>query len=434
MNIRFQSTQKLFFLATMAGLTTMVSCSKNDDNNQGGNGGGNEVPSQARGAFFIDASGTNKEFILRVDNLESGEINLSSNVRELEQTGYFWSFDRGTAAGLVYQQQEPGKGLAFREENGALKEIAAFQIDDRFTAYGFFKDYFVTNVSGQTLQEDASRHDGSTFIFRRVSDYGIAKKETIKTFDITKDLANKKEIATITGIVDMGNGEFLASMVYSERNPPRPGAGSSIGTIHKYDSIWVAAFDENLTLKRIYKSDKLGYSAGRFRSQTFSQMVKADNGDVYVFSGHFETRSTKPAGALRINKNATDFDSNYFFNIDELSGGYPFRNVYHITGTKFLLEFYNEKNNNTNTSATQYAIVDAGAKTFNWVTGLPAKENITSLPFIKAGAYNGKIYLPIAERGADAAIYTIDPATNVATKGLVIKGATNIRAVGRITE
>ena len=163
-------------------------------------------------------------------------------------------------------------------------------------------------------------------------------------------------------------------------------------------------------------------------------MVKADNGDVYVFSGHFETRSTKPAGALRINKNATDFDSNYFFNIDELSGGYPFRNVYHITGTKFLLEFYNEKNNNTNTSATQYAIVDAGAKTFNWVTGLPAKENITSLPFIKAGAYNGKIYLPIAERGADAAIYTIDPATNVATKGLVIKGATNIRAVGRITE
>ena len=407
MNIRFQSTQKLFFLAAMAGLTTMVSCAKNDDNNQGGNGGGNQGPSQARGAFFIDASGTNKEFILRADNLESGEINLSSNVRELEQTGYFWSFDRGTAAGLVYQQQEPGKGLAFREENGALKEIAAFQIDDRFTAYGFFKDYFVTNVSGQTLQEDASRHDGSTFIFRRVSDYGIAK---------------------------MGNGEFLASMVYSERNPPRPGAGSSIGTIHKYDSIWVAAFDENLTLKRIYKSDKLGYSAGRFRSQTFSQMVKADNGDVYVFSGHFETRSTKPAGALRINKNATDFDSNYFFNIDELSGGYPFRNVYHITGTKFLLEFYNEKNNNTNTSATQYAIVDAGAKTFNWVTGLPAKENITSLPFIKAGAYNGKIYLPIAERGADAAIYTIDPATNVATKGLVIKGATNIRAVGRITE
>ena len=81
MNIRFQSTHKLFFLAAMAGLTTMVSCSKNDDNNQGGNGGGNEVPSQARGAFFIDASGTNKEFILRADNLESGEINLSSNVQ-----------------------------------------------------------------------------------------------------------------------------------------------------------------------------------------------------------------------------------------------------------------------------------------------------------------------------------------------------------------
>lgn len=428
-----QSIKKLLLLSAMAGVTTLVSCSKNDDNNNATGDGSHDNPQDIRGAFFIDASGTDKEYILRANNLESGQVSISSNVRQLEQTGYFWSFNRGTAAGLVYNQQEAGKGLAFKEENGALKEIATFQIEDRFTAHGFFKDYFVTNVSGQALAEDPNRFDGSTFIFRKVSDYTIAKKETIRTFDITKD-PQKKEIATISGLVDMGNGELLASMVYSERNAPRPGAGSTIGTIHKYDSIWVAAFDENLALKRIYKSDKLGYSAGRFRSQTFSQMVKADNGDVYVFSGHFETRSTKPAGALRIKKNATEFDSDYFFNIDELSGGYPFRNVFHITGTKFLIEFYNEKNNNTNTPATQYGIVDAAAKTFNWVTGLPAKENIQSLPFVRAGAHNGKIYLPIAENGTHPAIYTIDPATNQATKGLVIEGAKNIRAVGRITE
>lgn len=421
-----QTIKGLLLLSAMTGVTTLVSCSKDEDNN------GNQT--EVRGAFFIGASGADKEYVLRADNLESGQISISSNVRQLEQTGYFWSFNRGTAAGIVYQQQEPGKGLAFKDENGALKEIAAFQINNRFTAHGFFKDYFITNVSGQAIAEEANRFDGSTFILRNVSDYKIAKEVTIKTFDVLTKDPQKKEIATITGILDRGNGEFLASMVYSERNAPRRGAGSSIGTIHKYDSIWVAAFDENLALKRIYKSDKLGYSAGRFKSQTYTQMGLADNGDAYVFSGRYESQSTKPAGALRIKKNATEFDNDYFFNIDELSGGYPFRNVFHITGNKFLLELYNEKASGHSAAATQYAIVDAEAKTFNWVTGLPAKEKITSLPFIKAGAYNGKIYLPIAETGVDAAIYTIDPATNKATKGLVIQGAKNISAVGRITE
>lgn len=429
MIINIQSIKKLLLLSTIAGVTTLVSCSKNDDNN---NGSGSQT--EARGAFFISASGADKEYVLRADNLESGQISISSNVRQLEQKGYFWSFNRGTAAGIVYQQQEPGKGLAFKDENGALKEIASFQINNRFTAHGFFKDYFITNVSGQAIAGETDRFDGSTFILRNVSDYKIAKEVTIKTFDVLTKDPQKKEIATITGILDRGNGEFLASMVYSERNIVRKGAGSSIGAMHKYDSIWVAAFDENLALKRIYKSDKLGYSAARFKSQTYTQMGLADNGDAYVFSGRFESRSTKPAGALRIKKNATEFDSDYFFNIDELSGGYPFRNVFHITGNKFLLELYNEKTTESSAAATQYAIVDVEAKTFDWVTGLPAKEKITSLPLVKAGAYNGKIYLPIAEIGTDAAIYTIDPATNKATKGLVIQGARAISAVGRITE
>ena len=438
MIINIQSIKKLLLLSTIAGVTTLVSCSKNEDNNgdSGNNGNsGNNGTQEVRGAFFIGASGTDKEYILRADNLESGEINISSNVRQLEQTNYFWSFNRGIAAGLVYQQQEPGKGLAFKDENGVLKEIAAFQINERFTAYGFFKDYFITNVSGQAIAGETDRFDGSTFTFRKISDFTIdqEKSKTLKTFDITKD-RQKKEIATISGILDRVNVELLAIMVYSERNAPRRGAGSSIGTMHKYDSIWVAAFDENLALKRIYKSDKLGYSAGRFKSQTLKQLGKADNGDVYVFSGHYETQSTKPAGALRIKKDATEFDSDYFFNIDELSGGYPFRNVFHISEAKFLIEFYNEKTVGRDTGASQYAIVDAASKTLNWITGLPVKEKIKSNPFFNVSFYKGKLYLPIAETGTDAAIYAVDLTTNQATKGLVIRGAENIRAVGRITE
>ena len=429
MYINYQTFKKGLMLSLLAGSTAFISCKK--DKNEP------ENPPVAEKQFLIDAKGTDKSFALYVSDLESGEVSISSNFEELPETGYFWSFGQNTAVGLAYKGQTPGIGVSYKRNGDKLEKITDFQVPSRFTTYGFFDKYFIVNVGGQTLAgqqiNGKDRNDGATFIFHNVSDYKVATQTTIGTLEITKDLGkNNKEIASFSGILDRGNGEFLSSMIYSERNQPRPGSGSSTAAITKLDSIWVAAFDKNMNLKRIYKSDKLGYSSGRFRSQYISQLGKADNGDVYVFSGHFEKGSTKPAGALLIKKDATDFDKDYFFNIDQVSGGHPFRSVFHITGTKFLIEFYNDKNINTNSPAAKYAIVDAAAKTLTWVTGLPDPANITSTVGVMAMGYKGKCYLPVAEKDNDAAIYVIDPSTAQAKKGLVVKGAQGIRGIGKI--
>ena len=429
MYINYQTFRKGLMLSLLAGSTAIISCKK--DKNEP------ENPPVAENQFLIDAKGTDKSFALYVSNLESGEVSISSNFEELPETGYFWSFGQNTAVGLAYKGQTPGIGVSYKRNGDKLEKITDFQVPSRFTTYGFFDKYFVVNVGGQTLAgqqiNGKDRNDGATFIFHNVSDYKVATQTTIGTLEITKDLGkNNKEIASFSGILDRGNGEFLSSMIYSERNQPRPGSGSTTAAITKLDSIWVAAFDKNMNLKRIYKSDKLGYSSGRFRSQYISQLGKADNGDVYVFSGHFEKGSTKPAGALLIKKDATEFDKDYFFNIDNVSGGHPFRSVFHITGAKFLIEFYNDKNINTNSPAAKYAIVDAAAKTLTWVTGLPDPANITSTVGVIAMGYKGKCYLPVAEKDNDAAIYVIDPATAQAKKGLVVKGAQGIRGIGKI--
>ena len=429
MYINYQTFKKGLMLSLLAGSTAFISCKK--DNNEP------ENTPVAEKEFLIDAKGTDKSFALYVSNLESGEVSISSNFEELPETGYFWSFGQNTAVGLAYKGQTPGIGVSYKRNGDKLEKITDFQVPSRFTTYGFFDKYFVVNVGGQTLAgqqiNGKDRNDGATFIFHNVSDYKVATQTTIGTLEITKDLGkNNKEIASFSGILDRGNGEFLSSMIYSERNQPRPGSGSTTAAITKLDSIWVAAFDKNMNLKRIYKSDKLGYSSGRFRSQYISQLGKADNGDVYVFSGHFEKNSTKPAGALLIKKDATDFDKDYFFNIDALSGGYPFRSVFHITGAKFLIEFYNDKNIQTNSPAAKYAIVDAAAKTLTWVTGLPEPANITNTVGVIAMGYKGKCYLPVAEKNNDAAIYVIDPTTAQAKKGLVVKGAQGIRGIGKI--
>lgn len=429
MYINYQTFKKGLMLSLLAGSTAFISCKK--DKNEP------ENSPVAEKEFLIDAKGTDKSFALYVSNLESGEVSISSNFEELPETGYFWSFGQNTAVGLAYKGQTPGIGVSYKRNADKLEKITDFQVPSRFTTYGFFDKYFVVNVGGQTLAgqqiNGKDRNDGATFIFHNVSDYKVATQTTIGTLEITKDLGkNNKEIASFSGILDRGNGEFLSSMIYSERNQPRPGSGSTTAAITKLDSIWVAAFDKNMNLKRIYKSDKLGYSSGRFRSQYISQLGKADNGDVYVFSGHFEKGSTKPAGALLIKKDATEFDKDYFFNIDNVSGGHPFRSVFHITGAKFLIEFYNDKNINTNSPAAKYAIVDAAAQTLTWVIGLPDPANITSTVGVIAMGYKGKCYLPVAEKNNDAAIYVIDPTTAQAKKGLVVKGAQGIRGIGKI--
>ena len=81
----------------------------------------------------------------------------------------------------------------------------------------------------------------------------------------------------------------------------------------------------------------------------------------------------------------------------------------------------------------RYAIVDVEAKTLNWVSGLPEPTKFTNIVTntITPAIYGGKVYLPVNEQGTDPAIYVIDPATNAATKGLVVKGATVINAIGR---
>jgi hypothetical protein len=106
-----------------------------------------------------------------------------------------------------------------------------------------------------------------------------------------------------------------------------------------------------------------------------------------------------------------------------------------MTGNKFLLEIYNDKVINTISVGHQFAVVDMQERDFKWVSGLPDKTLIVSgaetgsVPMF----YNGKIYLPITQFKQDAALYEIDPETAVATKGITVVGASEIRTVGHLS-
>ena len=428
MYINFQTIRKMLFLG-LVGATTLVSCSKEDSNEDSG-----------ANRFFIDAGGAESaRYMLLADDVTKGEVPLTSNRLEFkEANGYFWLFNKNIAAGLSYGFKGAGIGLSYaRDGKGEVRSINEFSIVERATTFGFFDNYYITAVGGQTFA-DGSGKDGAAFIFRNTSDF--AKDEVLSKTIHTKKLIpemNDTEIVSFAGILDNGNGEFLTGMIVSDYKDVKQGQGSSTGVIHNPDVVYVGVFDKDLNLKRYYKSDKLGYSAGRFKSQYLLEMGKTDNGNTYVFSGGINQRegSTRKAGALLIKPGAAEFDPNYFFDIAAISGDGIFRRVWHISGNKFFLEFFNDatKADLRSLDSHRYAIVDVEAKTLNWVSGLPEPTKFTNIVTntITPAIYGGKVYLPVNEQGTDPAIYVIDPATNAATKGLVVKGATVINAIGR---
>ena len=413
-------------------LPLFTACSSDDTaESTNGESGGIATGAATSGHFFLDAaSDDGTEYILQNTSVSDGDLNIKSNIKELPTSPYTWVFKDSYAVGMSYQQQYAGLGYCVKltDENKPFEQIGQFQVNDRFTTYGFVDDLFVTSVSGQTRGD---RTDIAVFDFWTLDDSGVKLFRSKSRY--TADIAGDDQQATFSGIVDNGDGTFLTAMIKSDHKDDGSNAqGGSIGNVKYPDSCWVVKMDTALNIKAVYGDNRISYACGQFRSQTLNSIYKVDDGTVYVFSNSYESTTTLPAGALRIKKGADGFDKDYYFNIQSELGGYKFRRVWPITGSKFLLELYDDKTPTSTGAARHYAVIDMETKSHVDVTGLPDKLNITSgqttgdVPMV----YDGKIFIPITQRGGYAALYNVDPDTGVATKGITVTGAASIRSVG----
>ncbi len=425
------------------GALALAACSNDDDFTV-------KDTSVTRG-FFISASVDGTEYTINVPDIESGSATIRDHlIAQMEaSSNYTWIFSQRppAAVGLIYVQGDPAPCYGFGiTADSTVTRLGEVQIEGGYGTYGFCGDYVITIRSGTTpvdangntlyktdkngdylLDEDGeriARADGATYN-RLDLTRGLAR--TSNTI-LTDNIAGNGEQATLCGVVDLGDGTFLTSLVLSEA-VVNPTGGNTTGKINYPDSVWVARFDTDFNLKHIYRDGRLGYSAGRMRSQYYSQIGIADDNYIYVFSGayNYDENPHKP-GALRIKNGADEFDQTYHYEIDRY-----FRKVWHITGTYFLLEIYNDEFPASQGAATQYAVVDMEVEnSLTFLKNFPSKDEITAtgLPM----AYQGKMYFPVTVSGSDAAIYIIDPETATATKGLTVTGASSINAVGRLTD
>jgi hypothetical protein len=369
--------------------------------------------------YVVVATSPDGTYILQTDDISSGQITIQGNGIETEAATAWVFYKDLYAYDLVYKQGDPAEVGAYElDGNGLLKKrLNTYQMPSRYTTYGLFDKYVVTAVS-VTRSDDTP---GLSFNLLDVNTQAITEK-VIPGGNIT----GNGETGNLSGILEVGDKFFSGICTTPAGNP-----GGTTGTVTEYpDSVWVGVFDKDLNCT-VIRDGRLSYATGRYRSGYHSGLAKDDKGNVYVFSSAYDNRTTKPSGALRINKGETRFDPDYFFDIQTLAGGRHLFKVWHITGSYFLLQMYNTPNQTSEAVWSILAVVDAEKKTYRQVTGLPDVDKISSIGSTPYSG-DGKIAVPIVSTDEYPHIYIIDPATAVATKGLEVV-AEGITAIGKLT-
>ncbi len=391
-------------LMALAACMTFTSCSSDDNDD---NGGGTNTIDPKEMSFVVTSGdptsdltgGVYMKVYSDLSTTKTGQsvYGASDAVRSYDSfTQVTYNKTSGIFTGYIYARGASEQGLgskkaglrSYKVENGKLVEIADPVLVEAFGNTGTFGTY---SYAAQISKPYAMVVDNA----------GSGNNIAVALTQYAIDEVNPN----ISNIVDLGNNQVAMVLNYSNR-----------------DSAVVAICDYSLNIKKMIYDNRIGTSVGAMRSVRYTQSGLDDNGNVYVFSG--SSANDSKVGAIRIKKGETEFDKNYKFDILSKADGYRFRKAFHISGSKFLLEFYTDKNKYGNMDASgKMAVVDMDAQSLTWVTGLPDASTVS---FGWGDGYAGSYYLPVAaptsmsggstsSASVTPTIYKIDATTGAAT-------------------
>lgn len=420
-------------------------------------------------AATTQASGEETEVLLTASSLDEGTVTTVNAGLQVDGSTSYWAFNREKYLyALKYNDGNAGTTQSFYL-NSALnpaKRNMEYEVR-RFTTYGNFDRYVMTASTGDgNLPADANGYIPQSFLISYLD-----TEEQTHTTNSTSDEAYRSENFLGTGeYVTLAGLEQVGGKIYSVPVPMglsqygskdgggrwiKPGnedlvkteSGGSHSSAYEKDELqWtqypdschIAIFsDRTLRSKKILRTDKISYACGRMKSQYYQMIWKADDGYVYVFSPSYakqmsdpRQQTTLPAGVIRIDTSTEEIDPGYYCNLEALSGGPAFQNTWYMGGKYFLLLMYNKAfpAGSSELKANALAVYDTEARTLRQVAGLPSTlSSIGKTPYME----NGKAYVPVSTSDGYPAIYCVDPATAVATKGLTVE-ATSLDGVGKL--
>lgn len=459
MNNRFLHTLLIAAIPAI-GLT---GCSE-DSPEQGGGSSSDLTGGKYVIATTLSGSGTSTYVLYTSDTLDEGEI-IPTEANGLYNDGATqWIFNGNQyLTALTYNQGNDGGTRTFvMQDDESMKQRSKILSINRFSAYGTFNDYVISTAAtaGTPVEGIGTPQVLSYTQIDLPNESTVRFTGTLENGSLENYLGNG-EYVTIAGLEQSGSRLYagLVPMGFSSYGTHVDGgkwvkeyedliktssggsgggsysAGEISGTVHA-DGCWVAVYDNiNLENPKILYTDKISYPAGRFRSQYYQTVWADENGDIYVFSPSYaksmaDSRQTtkRKAGVCRIKKGADQFDPDYYYDIESQTGGLSFMRCWYASGDAFLLMMYDKPiTPGATLNATGLAIFNSKTGKVEMVKGLPATVSSIGKTIFAA---NGAVYIPVNVTDGDAAIYKIDTATATATKGISVKGASDITGFG----
>lgn len=415
-------------------------------------------------------SNTTTNALLTSESLAGGTLGMERGL--VNDGASYWVFwgDKYLYA-LSYNQGNAGTSRSYvMNDDYTLSARSAEYAVRRFTTVGVYNNYVVATSTGDGPQEWADENGylpkSILVSLLNVEDETYTTNNTLEEQYLAENFLGNGEFVTFAGIEQVGDKLYTAAvpMGLSQYGVKSEGGkwvrdgfedliktetgGSGSGAYKEGelqwtqypDECWIAVFDdETLSSKRLIKTDKISYAAGRYKSQYYQMIWATDGGDIYVFSPSYakmmsdeRQQTTLPAGVMRIKAGGSEFDDSYYVNLEALADGRSFLRTWYLGGAKFLMLMYDSAYEpGKSMVASQLAIFDAESASLRWVDGLPAADTISG--FGNAPYTEGdKTYIAVTTTDSYPVIYVIDNDTAQAVKGLTVE-ATQIGAIGRLS-
>ena len=452
--------------AALCAAGTLTSCSDDDNNTTDTNPPGGQ---SGISRYVIAAQGDDAAYLVTSETLDEGSVTILNNGTETEGGSYWVFYGERYLFSLQYNDGAAGTGSSFvlNDLTGQVAEQNAYTFN-RVTTVGTWGNHVITASTNDGSQEQDAEgnyakylqfnylnvNDGTTTTGRRIAENFLGNGEIVSFAGFVETGGR-----LYTSVVPMGMSHYGVNTFPDKVTDPDlvaksdggQGSGSytagQIPSTQYPDSAFVAIYsgDSFNETPVIARTGKIGFASGRNRSQYYQTIWAADNGDLYVFSPGFgrtatssadlkKVTGTLPSGVVRIKAGQTQFDPDYYYNLEAQGTGHPMFRCWHITADYFLLQMYSEGTmSGKNAPVAELAVFKGESGVLTPVTnGLPAKEDIASLgtPYSE----NGVAYIPVVTTdGSSPALYKIDPVTASATKGLTIVTNDNVQAVGKLT-
>ncbi|MCJ8320678.1 MAG: DUF4374 domain-containing protein [Colwellia sp.] len=368
--------------------------------------------------FAIKTTGdTEPEYLVTQDSI-SAEA-LTADGTGIEQQGWNYFYPVGNTLFISGYTNMEATSYKVNSDNEVAK-LASFVFEDALEMFGNVDDKVL-------LASDEPRTGNHTqrVLYTVDAETGlVTSKVNYRLHDVDTGTPGEGTVGYATGLVVRDNLLFVPFHKLDDAGyfaTPEPNSAD------------IAIYDYPLTdgaePKKIISDTRTSHVGV---NGTTTSLITTNSGSMYTMSNGsvaagFSPASTKPSGILRINKDETEFDANYFFNIEDATDGGKIFWFDYIGGNKAIARIITDDTGaapwgayNKSLIMQKLVIIDLVAQTITDVADVPLHAKRYSSP---VEVMNGKVYVSI-ETADDAFVYQVDIDSATAVKGVEIKGKT----------